>query len=351
MAERRMFSKSVVNNDTFLDLPPIVRCLYFQLCIEADDDGFNDKAKSTARMIGATSKDLDQLIDYGFIIRFPNGVVVDAYWLRNNSIRKDRYKPTIYKEEFAMLELTKDGTYKLKNTEENQESIATKSSEKPSDRAIETNCQPNKENVETNGKPTVDKLATQVRLGKVRLNNTIHKSTTVNSILSKPVNNFGLPVDNYESESLSSAGNVAVEISGSAAQGNEPEKPSASLDGWMDKYKLKSKDAWDAFWEVYPRKQGTVNEIKAAFLQLMVNGVALGDLICAAEKYAQEITDSRTEKKYIKMPLNFLQQKIWRSYIPRYLPSCPYCHGKGVYQDSAGMHVCNCDARYKGVKT
>ena len=153
MAERRMFSKSVVNNDTFLDLPPIVRCLYFQLCIEADDDGFNDKAKSTARMIGATSKDLDQLIDYGFIIRFPNGVVVDAYWLRNNSIRKDRYKPTIYKEEFAMLELTKDGTYKLKNTEENQESIATKSSDKPSDRAVETNCQPNKENVETNGQP------------------------------------------------------------------------------------------------------------------------------------------------------------------------------------------------------
>ena len=165
------------------------------------------------------------------------------------------------------------------------------------------------------------------------------------------MNNFGLPVDKSDSQSLSSAGNVAVEISGSAAQKNVPENQSGSLDGWMDKYKLKSKDAWDAFWEVYPRKQGTVNEIKAAFLQLMVNGVAPGDLICAAEKYAQEITDSRTEKKFIKMPLNFLQQKIWRSYIPRYLPSCPYCHGKGVYQDSAGMHVCNCDARYKGVKT
>lgn len=352
MAERRMFSKSVVNNDTFLDLPPIVRCLYFQLCIEADDDGFNDKAKSTVRMIGATSKDLDQLIDYGFIIRFPNGVVVDAYWLRNNFIRKDRYKPTIYKEEFAMLELTKDGTYKLKNTEENQESIATKSSDKPSDRAIETNCQPNKENVETNGQPTVDKLATQVRLGKVRLNNTIHKSTTVNSILSKPVNNFGLPVDNYESESLSSAEeNVAVEISGSAAQKNVPENQSGSLDGWMDKYKLKSKDAWDAFWGAYLRKQGSINEVKSAFLQLTVQGVAPGDLICAAERYAREIAEKRTDAKYIKMPLNFLQQGVWRSYIPRYLPSCPYCHGKGVYQDSAGMHVCNCDARYKGVKT
>lgn len=347
MAERRMFSKSVVNNDTFLDLPPIVRCLYFQLCIEADDDGFNDKVNATIRMIGASSKDMDRLIDSGFIIRFQNGTIVDTFWRRNNLIKKDRYRKTVHQEEFAMLELTNDGMYKLKDDVKTE----LKNICEPRQEAVGPNCFQTGTKLEPERNQTGTKLEPQVRLGKVRLNNTIHKSTTVNSILSKPVDKSGLPVDNSDSQSLPSAGNIAVEISSPPAQENVPENQSGSLDGWMDKYKLKSKDAWDAFWEVYPRKQGTVNEIKAAFLQLMVNGVAPGDLICAAEKYAQEITDSRTEKKFIKMPLNFLQQGVWRSYIPRYLPSCPYCHGKGVYQDSAGMHVCNCDARYKGVKT
>ena len=125
---------------------------------------------------------------------------------------------------------------------------------------------------------------------------------------------------------------------------------SGSLDGWMDKYKLKSKDAWDAFWGSYPRKQGSINEVKSAFLQLTVQGVAPGDLICAAERYAREIAEKRTDAKYIKMPLNFLQQGVWRSYIPRYLPSCPYCHGQGVYKDGDAMRMCSCDTRYKGVK-
>ena len=40
MAERRMFAKTIVLSDAFLDLPLGSRCLYYTLGMLADDDGF-----------------------------------------------------------------------------------------------------------------------------------------------------------------------------------------------------------------------------------------------------------------------------------------------------------------------
>ena len=40
MAERRMFAKTIVLSDAFLDMPPTARCLYFTLGMLSDDDGF-----------------------------------------------------------------------------------------------------------------------------------------------------------------------------------------------------------------------------------------------------------------------------------------------------------------------
>ena len=40
MAERRMFAKTIVTSDAFLDMPLSARCLYFTLGMLADDDGF-----------------------------------------------------------------------------------------------------------------------------------------------------------------------------------------------------------------------------------------------------------------------------------------------------------------------
>ena len=38
MAERRMFAKTIVLSDAFLDMPMSARCLYFTLGMLADDD-------------------------------------------------------------------------------------------------------------------------------------------------------------------------------------------------------------------------------------------------------------------------------------------------------------------------
>ena len=40
MANRRMFSLSVVDTDKFLEMPATTQLLYFHLGMRADDDGF-----------------------------------------------------------------------------------------------------------------------------------------------------------------------------------------------------------------------------------------------------------------------------------------------------------------------
>ena len=73
MAERRMFAKSVVLSDAFLDLPVRARCLYFTLGMVADDDGFINSPKSVLRQCGAAAADLKRLVEREFLLEFPSG--------------------------------------------------------------------------------------------------------------------------------------------------------------------------------------------------------------------------------------------------------------------------------------
>ena len=76
MAERRMFSKSVIDSDAFSDMPLTTQALYFHLGMRADDDGFVNSPKKIQRSIGATADDMKLLIAKGFIIPFDSGVIV-----------------------------------------------------------------------------------------------------------------------------------------------------------------------------------------------------------------------------------------------------------------------------------
>lgn len=40
MADRRMFSKTIIDSDAFLDMPLSTQALYFHLSMRGDDDGF-----------------------------------------------------------------------------------------------------------------------------------------------------------------------------------------------------------------------------------------------------------------------------------------------------------------------
>lgn len=111
MAERRMFARSIVESDAFLDMPLSARCLYFALGMGADDDGFIGNPKSVMRQASATQDDLKLLIAKRFVLSFESGVIVIKHWRINNYLRNDRYKPTTYVEELKTLALDSKGAY------------------------------------------------------------------------------------------------------------------------------------------------------------------------------------------------------------------------------------------------
>lgn len=113
MAERRMFAKTIIDSDAFIDMPITARLLYYDLGMRADDDGFVNSPKKIMRMVGASQDDLAILITKKFIIPFENGVVVIKHWRIHNYIQKDRYKPTKYVDEKSQLTVKDNGAYTL----------------------------------------------------------------------------------------------------------------------------------------------------------------------------------------------------------------------------------------------
>lgn len=113
MAERRMFAKTIIDSDAFLDMPLSTQALYFHLSMRADDEGFINNPKKIQRMIGASEDDLKVLIAKRFIIPFESGIVVIKHWKIHNYIRGDRIKETVYAEEMSMLTTKDNGAYTL----------------------------------------------------------------------------------------------------------------------------------------------------------------------------------------------------------------------------------------------
>ena len=135
-----MFARSIIGGARFLRMPATSRLLYYDLGMAADDDGCVE-AFAVMRMTGATEDDLNVLVAKGFVrVLNEDLVVFITDWAANNQIRKDRYHKGLYKD---LIE----GKCEVELLPDSQP---------------ETNCQPPDNQVG-------DNLATEVRLGKVRL--------------------------------------------------------------------------------------------------------------------------------------------------------------------------------------
>lgn len=167
MAEKRMFSKKIVESDAFLDMPLSSQALYFHLCMGADDDGFLNAPKRIMRMLGCTKGDLEILARNKFILCFETGIVVIKHWKINNSIRTDRYKPTQYIEEMSQLTVKENNAYTWINP---QLSILFDS-------------------VDTNGVPNGYQMDTQYSIDK----NSIDKNRIEESSIEKKREGFSKP--------------------------------------------------------------------------------------------------------------------------------------------------------------
>lgn len=155
MAERRMFSKSIIDSDIFLDMPLSTQCLYFHLSMRADDDGFVNKTKRIMRMIGSSDDDLKILIAKNFVLPFESGLVVITHWKIHNYIQKDRYHPST-EDEKMLITVGKSGIYEYVSNQKFDEPSEQKCIQAVSE--VDTCC-------------TQNGNIGKVRLGKVRLTN------------------------------------------------------------------------------------------------------------------------------------------------------------------------------------
>lgn len=135
MANRRMFAKHITRSSRFLRMPISSRLLYYDLGMEADDDGYCEWYP-ILQTNGGTQQDLEVLAANKFVKVFDDDVLIIKDWTENNYLRSDRYQPSQYLEKYPMTEL-----------------------------GIPT------------GIPVVDRLATQDRIGKVRLGKSKENTT------------------------------------------------------------------------------------------------------------------------------------------------------------------------------
>ena len=128
-----MISKTVTQTHRFLRLPLEAQALYFHLIQNCDDDGVVE-AFPIIRMIGASEDNLGLLVVKRFVKPLNEEMVyfvVDFH--EQNTVRKDRYTPSIYKD---LLE-------------QNAENLITDSDD--------TTGKPLVNQTETTGKPNISK--------------------------------------------------------------------------------------------------------------------------------------------------------------------------------------------------
>lgn len=108
-----MFTKKITDDDHFLNLSSPAQALYLHLSMNADDDGFCNQITASMFKAHASVTDLEALLKNRYIYQFDSGVIVIKHWRMANALRKDRYTPTAFKNEMAMLKVSENGAYKL----------------------------------------------------------------------------------------------------------------------------------------------------------------------------------------------------------------------------------------------
>ena len=279
MAERRMFAKTIVLSDAFLDMPMSSRCLYFTLGMLADDDGFINNPRSIMRQAGCSEDDLKLLLAKRFLLAFESGVIVIKHWRINNYLRSDRYSETKYLEEKGQLQIEDNGAYR---EPEGCRGIPI---------GIPSPC------TEVVGIPS------------------------------------GIPNNGIHSIGKDSIGKDIVDNNMCSTKGaNSADAPSEdrhnSIDDVVNKHirMLRAEeypDHFNEFWSAYPRKKDKGMAYKA-YMARIRSGYKPEDLIAAAKAYAAECRRNHTATDYIKHPKTFVgPSEPFVEYIPKHTDTEP----------------------------
>lgn len=96
MANRRMFSRNTTSSSRFLKMPSTSRLLWYDLGMNADDDGYVEYY-GVMKVTGASDQDLNVLAVNGLVKVFDDMVLWITNWKENNYIRGDTYTESRYK--------------------------------------------------------------------------------------------------------------------------------------------------------------------------------------------------------------------------------------------------------------
>lgn len=157
MAERRMFSKKIIDSARFLKMPISSQALYFHMGVRADDDGVVE-GYNVMKMTGATEDDLKVLVAKGFVTVLNDDLV--SYindWKEHNLIRADRKVDSIYKD--LLLKIVPE----VQILEPKQRSDVKKK------QSAQNVGRPVDDQWTTSGQPMDGEMSAQDRLGKDRL--------------------------------------------------------------------------------------------------------------------------------------------------------------------------------------
>lgn len=138
MAERRMLSHRITDSDAFLNLSAEAQALYMHINVDADDDGFNGRIQIAMFRAHATTENLEELLNLRFLLRFDSGVVVVKHYRMMNKMRRDRYKPTVYQDEYRQLFIKSNLSY----TDHPGDGIFSAAVWQPNGNQMATSCNP-----------------------------------------------------------------------------------------------------------------------------------------------------------------------------------------------------------------
>lgn len=153
-----MFSKNIVLSDAFLSLPPSAQALYYLFGMNCDDDGVVPNPIALMKMGKYKKSDYQNLLDKRYILEDEESkVAIIKHHKLNNTIPKDRYKPSTYQEELGKLTVNEYGAYTEKSIKKSSKS-----------RKVD-----GKSCIQGKGKPVStfrNPMDTQVKLNKDKLN-------------------------------------------------------------------------------------------------------------------------------------------------------------------------------------
>ena len=96
MAERRMFAKTIIDSDAFMELSKDAKLLYFFLGMVAYDKGIVINAKKTAEFHNIDTVAIVELVENKYLIEEEDGHYRIVHWYENNGIGETAKKRNNY---------------------------------------------------------------------------------------------------------------------------------------------------------------------------------------------------------------------------------------------------------------